>query len=445
MNAVEHRAGWMSPRLTISLACFSAIAAAFAVAIDRQAHAQAAEETKPQPAPASASPARTSTARGELGVPDYARISGCVAGANLPTEQPEVLWKYTSPHSLTDVVVADGDVYGADGDGNVFALYANDGTKIWKQHHAQRLCAQPSIDKDHVYFGSEAGITAIDREYGNVVWRFEIPLGAGEATPLPIGNRVYASGYDGYAYALDRSTGAVIWKHDFGVEAPPDPPQDGFAAKRARFGDTVARPNGAACDGKLFIQCVFDQSRVIALDCETGERRWTFQAAGWISPAPTIVDDRVYIASQDTHLYCLDRASGKLLWKFKAPNWLASQVAVRDDTVFLPCHGGRLFQLAAESGEKLQMFEASDESDRKSATYSFPILAGKTAYFAVGSGQVYAVDVATSTLRWTLRPSEGSELFTGPTTDGRRIFVTCRRNIGDNKSEHAIIAIGLKP
>ena len=40
-------------------------------------------------------------------------------------------------------------------------------------------------------------------------------------------------------------------------------------------------PTGAACDGRIFFQCVFDQSRLIALDCETGERLWSFQAEGW--------------------------------------------------------------------------------------------------------------------------------------------------------------------
>jgi len=429
----------LSLRLAMALVHLVCFGIAIATAANGQAQAADAEEPRSQPVRSSA--LQSSPAGNEFSAPDYTNISGFVAGADLPTELPEVLWKYQSQHSLTDVVVADGDVYGADGDGHIFALYADDGTKIWKHKHALRINKQPSLDTDHLYFGSEAGITAIRRDTGNVVWDCPIELGAGEATPLPVGNRLFASAYDGMAYALDRTTGAVLWKHDFGVDAPPDPPGDDFASKRARVGKTVARPNGSACDGKLFIQCVFDQSRVIALDCETGERRWAFQAAGWISPAPTIVDDRVYIASQDTHLYCLDRATGKLLWKFKSPSWLASQVAVHDGSVFLPCHGGRLFQLSVVSGEKIQTFEATDESDRKSMTYSFPILAGKNVYFAIGSGQLYAVDIATNKLSWKLRPSEGSELFTDPATDGHRIFVTSRKSI-DKKGEHAIIAVG---
>ncbi|HEX4145718.1 MAG TPA: PQQ-binding-like beta-propeller repeat protein [Pirellulales bacterium] len=441
MNPRERWCSRLPLRAAVLLTLLAWLTAAIAIAA--RGWAQAADAEEPRSRSARASNAQSSPATSEFSAPDYTNLSGFVAVADLPTEMPAVLWKYTSQHSLTDVVVADGDVYGADGDGNVFALYADDGAKIWKQKHASRISQEPSVDKDHVYFGSDVGITAIGREYGNPVWHFAVALGAGEASPLPVGNRVYASAYDGMAYALDRSTGAVLWKHDFGADAPPDPPDGGFAAKRARFGETIARPNGSACDGKLFIQSVFDQSRVIALDCETGARRWTFQAAGWISPAPTIVDGRVFIGSQDGNLYCLDLATGKLLWKFKAPNWLASRVAVHDGKVFLPNHCGMLIQLSAESGEKLQTFQTTDEADRQSLTYGFPIIAGQNAYFAVGSGQLYAVDVATSKLSWTLRPSEGSELFTDPATDGRRIFVNCRTSI-DKKGENAIIAVGRK-
>ena len=230
------------------------------------------------------------------------------------------------------------------------------------------------------------------------------------------------------------------------MDAPPDQPD--FPGARARFQNIVALPCGSACDGKLFIQCVFDQSRVLALDCSTGERRWTFQAAGWIGPAPTIVNDRGYIASQDSHLYCLEHATGRIVWKFKAPGWLASLVAVHDGKVFLPCHRGRLLQLSAKSGEKIQTFETTDESDRKSLEYSFPIIASRNAYFTTGNGQVYAVDIDGSKLTWKLRPAENSELFTDPATDGRCIYVTSRQVRNDagenNGGENAIIAIGHK-
>ena len=206
------------------------------------------------------------------GPPDYTRLAEYIDGSALPRKVPTVVWKFSSEIrttsdgpsymiDLTDPVVADGVIYFADRGtpGLVFALKTGDGAEVWQYEHLSGgIHAAPSVDGDHVYFGSESGITALRRDNGEVVWEHAIELGAGGVT-IPVGDRVFASGYDGQAYALDRATGRVIWKHDFVTDAPEDQP--GFSGERARFQDIVARPRGAACDGKLFIQGVFDQSR----------------------------------------------------------------------------------------------------------------------------------------------------------------------------------------
>jgi outer membrane protein assembly factor BamB len=395
---------------------------------------------------------RTSATTLNTELSDYTKQTGYVATSSL-TEKPKVIWKFVSERrtasggrsymiDVTDPVVADGVVYFADrgAPSRVFALNAVDGKKLWQhQHTSPGIVVEPSLDQDHLYFGSETGVTALHRDNGEVVWNHLIEKGAGAGVPIPVGDRVYVSGYDGRAYALDRSNGQIVWQHDFAKDAPADQP--GFDGERARFADTIARPGGSACDGELFFQSVFDQSRLVALDCATGRRRWSFQATGWIGPAPTIADDRVYISSQDKHLYCLDRQTGQVIWKYAAPTWLASRVAVHGGKVFLPIHRGRLHQIDAQSGKLIQAFEPPEVSDRKGLVYSFPIVTNRGAYFATGEGQIYAIDVQTSRVQWKLRPSEDSELFTDLATDGRRIFAASRQTSEDS-GECAIIAIG---
>ncbi len=385
-------------------------------------------------------------------LPDYSKISGFVENAKLPTKPPEVLWKVISEqadengkvtmHAVTDPVVADGILYFGDDAGNLMAVSLKNQTELWNHRHGSRISTTPSVDRDFVYFGSKSGITALRRDNGDIAWTHNIGQGANEATPIPIGESVFASGYDGKSYCLNRANGKVIWEHDFVEDAPEDQP--GFPGANARMQNTAARPNGSACDGKLFIQCVFDQSRVIAVDCATGKRSWSFQAGGWIRPAPTIVGDRVYVVSQDKHLYCLDRTNGNLVWKYQTPSWLASRVAIHEGKVYLPHHQSRLYQLEAESGKLIRIMEPPDEADRKGAVYSFPIIANQTAYFACGgNGQLFAFDIESGELRWNLCPSENSELFTDPATDGRRIFVTSRPS--KKGGENAIFAIGIEP
>ena len=57
---------------------------------------------------------------------------------------------------------------------------------------------------------------------------------------------------------------------------------------------------------------------VSAFDAETGERQWRIFADGPVRFAPAILDDCVYFASDDGHLYCVRLDSGKQLWKFRA-------------------------------------------------------------------------------------------------------------------------------
>jgi outer membrane protein assembly factor BamB len=56
---------------------------------------------------------------------------------------------------------------------------------------------------------------------------------------------------------------------------------------------------------------------VSAYDTRTGEKKWTFFSDGPVRYSPAAWDGRVYVASDDGHLYCLDAAKGDVLWKFR--------------------------------------------------------------------------------------------------------------------------------
>lgn len=54
---------------------------------------------------------------------------------------------------------------------------------------------------------------------------------------------------------------------------------------------------------------------VYALDAKTGSTQWTFVTDGPVRFAPAIWQDRLFVVSDDGHLYCLALETGKLLWK----------------------------------------------------------------------------------------------------------------------------------
>ena len=404
-----------------------------------------------QEQPSNQTASRSQAKRMRFTGPDYTRVTGAFPVEQVPIREPAVLWKFVSIEkpsgrmfSLSDPVYADGTVYVADGSGQVFALKADDGTEIWRHKVPSRISGPLSLDPGRVYFGTEEGPAAVRRFDGMPVWQVRSSHG-NESMPIPVDGRVYAAGYEGLITCSDGATGKLLWKYDYASDAPPDLADGQFQGARARIGQTRARPGGAACDGELYYLCVFDQSRILALDCQSGIAKWSFRAEGWLSAPPTIYRDRVYFSSQDKHIYCLERASGALVWKYKTASWLSTRISVHNGIVFVPCHSGILRFLNADSGEVIRTFKSPDVEDSQSLVYCFPLVTEKTVYFNTGSsGQLFAIDIATAGLQWKLRPNPPSELFTDPITDGQRIFLTSRQ-VSADKGEYVLLAIGQKP
>lgn len=122
-------------------------------------------------------------------------------------------------------------------------------------------------------------------------------------------------------------------------------------------------------DGRLFLG-FNDRDKLSAYDLETGDELWSYFAAGPVRLPPVAWKDRVFIASDDGHLYCLSAADGTLLWRFRggpsSRQMLGNQrlvsawpmrggPVVRDGKVYVaasiwPFMGTFLYALDAETG-----------------------------------------------------------------------------------------------
>jgi hypothetical protein len=50
------------------------------------------------------------------------------------------------------------------------------------------------------------------------------------------------------------------------------------------------------------------------------QKEWTFKAADRVVSSPAVAYGRVYVGSDDGHLYCLDAATGRQVWAFAVPD-----------------------------------------------------------------------------------------------------------------------------
>ncbi len=358
------------------------------------------------------------------------------------SQPPQVRWlvseDFKEDVAHNPLVVKNKVIVGTDL-GMIRAYRCRDGKPAWVYKHGGQVFHRPCSDGQRVYFSSKNGVACVNANDGSKVWSLSEFSGDGPTFVLPEKKMVYQGSGDGNLYALDSATGELLWAVDFITDAPQDPP--GFLGSNARFSNTKARPSALASDGETLFLSVFDQSRIVAFNATTGDELWSFQADGWIFGAAVVTTNHLYFGSQDKRFYCLDKETGRKVWSYATKARIESGGVVDASSVYFGSCDGGLYCLDRSSGELRWRFAADPRGERNTPIYSVPILAQESAIFAAGEGQAYAVDTRTGQLKWKTRPSEGSELFCSPASDGRLYFLVTRPT-DEEHGKHSLLAIG---
>lgn len=378
-----------------------------------------ADEPRYQPSIFRGGPARNGNL-GDLKMPVAARL----------------LWRFDFDQGVGDQVVADGVVYFT-GDKSVYAMKADGSGVVWQVNKAwQSYGRAPAVVGDRIYISTDQGLSALNRADGETLWDFTILSGVIGSSPLVIGNKIVVAGDDGFIHAVN-TNGTLAWKHDLVSDAPKPPP--GFEV----INDNAASPRTLASDGSTIFVPIFDQSRVVAVDAETGKRRWSYQTKGFMYAEPTVEGDSVFVTSQDQSLYCLDKTNGQVRWSFPTKWRIESGVAVRDGSVYFGSCDGFFYRVDVKTGKAVWSFETPKGNDGKHfAIYSSPIVSTDAVCFGSFDGYLYALNTADGSVKWKVRPVEGAEVTSSPTTDGRLIFASVRYDRFKKAGANSLIAIG---
>lgn len=171
-----------------------------------------------------------------------------------------------------------------------------------------------------------------------------------EMEPVVVGKLLYIGLMNGKLYALDTQTGETVWVYEAGT---------GIANT----------PTVAAMDGRLMIFFGTISGRIFALDALDGQELWQFQAEGPILSTVSVDNGLVLVGSLDHHFYALEATNGKLSWKFKASGPISSTSAIGEiesgkKGVFFSS-GDNVAYALDESGDLLWQFPMEGEFTKR--------------------------------------------------------------------------------
>lgn len=140
---------------------------------------------------------------------------------------------------------------------------------------------------------------------------------------------------------------------------------------------------------------------------EDNDTLWISEVGGQVKSIPAIVDNRVYVSSTDSKVYCLDVTTGDELWNFTTGNLIWSSPAVIDNRVYVGSFDTKVYCLnASDDGNELWNFTTGG------IVVSSPTVVNGKIYFGSADGKVYCVDAESGLEDWNY--STGNSIYSSP-------------------------------
>ena len=247
-----------------------------------------------------------------LGYNDSALFIGSADGEVIAMSRQggEVLWRKTLSTEILAAPSANADyVIAICGDGMVYALGAADGQVLWQLRRnipalTLRGASQAVLAADKVLVGTAEGhLLAISLYSGDLLWDAVVAAPKGrtdlermvdvDATPIVVNGVIYTTAYQGRIMALSLDTGSILWRRDIGSWA----------------GMTVDDNN---------VYLVEDNSHVWALDRRSGATLWRQDGLEYRSlSTPTLFDNALVVGDFQGYLHWLSLEDGHIMARYQ--------------------------------------------------------------------------------------------------------------------------------
>jgi outer membrane protein assembly factor BamB len=259
------------------------------------------------------------------------------------TQDGKLLWRTeVSSEVLSVPVIAAGVVVVRTIDGRVRALNAITGKRLWIYNRKEPVLtlrgnSSPVIDGNVVHVGFDNGkLVALTLDRGQLLWEsaIAVPRGRSELErmvdidgELMLKDGIaYVTAYQGRVAALTLDAGSLLWTRELSSYA----------------GLGIDRRNVYVTD---------DSSQVLALDRNTGASLWRQEKLMWRTlKAPAVVDDYVVVADFEGYLHWLSSEDGHFVARVRGDGegWVSAPGVV-GNTLIAQGSGGGLYAFRVQN------------------------------------------------------------------------------------------------
>lgn len=261
--------------------------------------------------------------------------------------------------------------------------------------------AAPAVSKDFIFVGSETvGVEALHRGTLGRKWKLNVKNGVSSRLLLQ-DNALYFGANDGFFYAVNADTGAVLWRYETHMPV----------VNRATL-----------VTGGEFPRILFAASDEIVhcLNATNGQWLWHYkrsqrsQTAIRGNSVPLVLGDRVIVGFSDGYTTSLGLKDGNLQWETKIHNGNkfqdvdaqavldpeSSKLSEGEQKIFMPSYDGGLYVLSVRDGH---VFWHADVGGSRQVQFD-----GKEVYVPSSDGHVYALDKDTGKRHWSFELDLGT-------------------------------------
>lgn len=218
----------------------------------------------------------------------------------------ELRWKgVVSTEILSRPAAQSGVVVVQTIDGKIFGLSVRDGSRLWVQQRTEpslslRGTSSPLISEGVVFAGFANGkVIALDLDSGRPLWERSVGQASGrneierlidvDATPLVVGETLFAVSFQGKLVAIDRRAGREIWSRE------------------------ESSYSGMVADARN-VYLTDAQGHVVAFDQRSGSNLWQQdQLRGRVLNQPNLVADYLAVGDFEGYVHWLSLDSGEFV------------------------------------------------------------------------------------------------------------------------------------